>query len=287
MKKVLGLAVAMAAASQANASITLPGTDVENTGGSELILVVYDDASKTTYVRDLGVGYRAFDAANGYNFAADARLTSAFGSTLSNSLVWGVWAADSIGTGNPNPGTASTWGQSIMTTSLAPAASLGVMGGDEVINSNNVLTNFMNATNSLVANSSHGSAANGSSVTVVGQGASSSNFNYQINANWSRQFPGTAALAVGASAYFLMANNTYDEVAIDFDEDGIVDFADYIDDPALPAVYSQFAGLWTLGTNGTLSWAPATAEVPVPAAAWLFASGLAGLAGVARRRKAA
>ena len=45
----------------------------------------------------------------------------------------------------------------------------------------------------------------------------------------------------------------------------------------------------TLAADGTLS-AAATgggSEVPVPAAVWLLGSGLAGLAGIGRRRKAA
>ena len=41
-------------------------------------------------------------------------------------------------------------------------------------------------------------------------------------------------------------------------------------------------GLWNLSGEGTLSYSP----VPVPAAVWLFGSGLLGLVGVARRRKA-
>ncbi|HEY9202586.1 MAG TPA: VPLPA-CTERM sorting domain-containing protein [Gammaproteobacteria bacterium] len=42
---------------------------------------------------------------------------------------------------------------------------------------------------------------------------------------------------------------------------------------------------YALQMVGTISSAPA--EVPVPAAVWLFGSGLVGLAGIARRRKAA
>lgn len=46
----------------------------------------------------------------------------------------------------------------------------------------------------------------------------------------------------------------------------------------------QSAGLWTLDTNaGTLSYS----AIPVPAAVWMFASGLLGLAGIARRNKKA
>jgi len=47
---------------------------------------------------------------------------------------------------------------------------------------------------------------------------------------------------------------------------------------------SQFAGSWSLSTAGILSYASVSA-VPVPAAVWLFGSGLLGLAGIARRRK--
>lgn len=44
---------------------------------------------------------------------------------------------------------------------------------------------------------------------------------------------------------------------------------------------------WILQSNGTLTYhvAAAPAEVPIPAAAWLFGSGLLGLVGIARRRK--
>lgn len=46
----------------------------------------------------------------------------------------------------------------------------------------------------------------------------------------------------------------------------------------------QSAGLWTLDTAaGTLSYS----AIPVPAAVWMFASGLLGLAGIARRNKKA
>jgi hypothetical protein len=55
------------------------------------------------------------------------------------------------------------------------------------------------------------------------------------------------------------------------------------------AVQSYILGTASLGTNGTLTIAGngGGAPVPLPAAVWLFGSGLLGLVGVSRRRKAA
>jgi len=55
------------------------------------------------------------------------------------------------------------------------------------------------------------------------------------------------------------------------------------------ALQSYVLGSATLAANGTLSFSGngGTAPVPLPAAAWLFGSGLMGLVGVSRRRKTA
>jgi len=44
-------------------------------------------------------------------------------------------------------------------------------------------------------------------------------------------------------------------------------------------------GDWNLSSDGTLTYGDVSA-VPVPAAVWLFGSGLVGLVGIARRKKA-
>ncbi len=54
------------------------------------------------------------------------------------------------------------------------------------------------------------------------------------------------------------------------------------------ALTSYILGSATLGTDGTLQLTSGgTSAVPLPAAVWLFGSGLMGLVGVSRRRKAA
>jgi hypothetical protein len=50
---------------------------------------------------------------------------------------------------------------------------------------------------------------------------------------------------------------------------------------------SYILGSATLAADGTLAINAGTAPVPLPAAVWLFGSGLMGLVGVSRRRKAA
>lgn len=289
MKKVLGLAVAMAVASQANAEIDLPQIDVNNTGGSELVLVIYDEVNKTTYARDLGIDYKAFDESTDYSFTADARLTSLFGSTLNSSLLWAIWASDAVDSGNEASGFDYTYGASYMTTSSKELADLPKITSEKIANANGALTNFINATNTLV-NGTHLTQADGSSTAIEGQNAKSADFGYNMKSNWSQSFPASSAVAVGSDAYFVLAQSVYNETYLDVDEDGVftegVDITTYEGDFERAAAMTQFAGLWNLDANGTLTWAASTTAVPVPAAVWLFVSGLAGLAGIARRRKA-
>jgi len=50
-------------------------------------------------------------------------------------------------------------------------------------------------------------------------------------------------------------------------------------------IVTEMPNIWKLTSTGQLTYA-APSAVPVPAAVWLFGSGLLGLVSVARRRKA-
>ena len=65
---------------------------------------------------------------------------------------------------------------------------------------------------------------------------------------------------------------------------GLYEFLDNGNATTAPATVNQFAGSFSLASNGTLTYGPAAVATPLPAAAWLFGSGLLGLVGVARRR---
>jgi hypothetical protein len=59
------------------------------------------------------------------------------------------------------------------------------------------------------------------------------------------------------------------------------------DDSAQDApTVTQFAGVWNLSSSGTLTWTPNQTgpTTPLPAAVWMFLSGLLGLGTVSRRK---
>ena len=97
--------------------------------------------------------------------------------------------------------------------------------------------------------------------------------------DWStnQDIPVLAVMQVVAQGVDANGNPTMDFVSVDADNDGV---------PGVAMATDPFPGQ-TPSFSGTLVCQDCTAPVPVPAAVWLFGSGLLGLAGVARRRKAA
>lgn len=91
--------------------------------------------------------------------------------------------------------------------------------------------------------------------------------------SWNNSQISAAAVGTAASFYNIIGNTSTKTA------DGLA---------AKTAATTTYNGFWYLGTDGSLSYNIASASpVPLPAAVWLFGSGLLGLFGVGRRRAVA
>lgn len=297
--KLLVAATAMAAglAGQASAAI-LPSTS----GNGELFLVAWSESLQRSYTRDLGIQMNDFLTASnqgsatggtvapvagsyafnpsatpaigsgnvttaGYSltFQADALMMSwlGTGTTLASDVVWMVGAMDGVGTGQNgrrylstvSPGTTETTVETLTNSRLANFTT-----GDVLITNVNTM-------------GTHATGANGSATATPGDGGAyaPASFGSRWNFN-SNVWTSTAGVDQSMNFYFLTPTSTSGLATIRADQ-----YAN-----------TQGASLWTLASSGTLMYsAAAVSEVPIPAAVWLFGSGLIGLIGIGRRRNSA
>jgi hypothetical protein len=271
MKKVhkltlsaLTAAIAMATGA-AQAAVILPNTDVNNTGGSELLLSIYNPTTGNTYSLDTGITFNGFNGAGAYsfNFASDPNLASAFSGGLNSGLLWGINAGDAVVAGSTVPQAgARLW--STINTNTAPSG----VTGSIIQGSVSQLSNYLATVNTI---GTHPTQTNGSDAWL---GTGPGSYYSLMGTNWGSQAPMIPDVgAVGSSLYFMEA--AQGSCASGFGG---------ISCPVSAAANLTFApGQWNLSTGGVLSYNVVSA-VPVPAAMWLFGSGLLGLVGVARRR---
>lgn len=267
LKKAVAVAVAAAAALgslAASADVITPGT-----GNGELVLFVRDvNNSERVYARGLGitmdqVATQAQIVADAYTgpvdtslnyvlptFAPDANLTS-FLST-SSSYVWTIMGGDTGPLNNHNLGNRRYFETIQRDFAVNPATTTNA-----TLNNYAGLEGMFNALNgSLPDGSGTSTAANG----LWGQPSSASGASAP---NWFGQGPPNEnGLGTAANVYLATSSGVGGNLG-------------------LARIYG-LADI-TLGLDGTLF----SAAVPLPAALWLFGSGLIGLAGVARRRAAA
>ncbi|MEJ0099949.1 MAG: VPLPA-CTERM sorting domain-containing protein [Pseudomonadota bacterium] len=258
------IAASVVAAGSAHAAITLPST-----GNGSLVLFVTNTVTQQVYARDLGLqvnsiisegtgagqtgtagAYQTLDYSLG-SITADTTLSNFLTGDLGN-FVWGVLAGDSSSSG---------------TSVSAPRRMVATAGDNLTWNPNSptniALQNASAASNTFMQTVSAALGSNSSVVTGIGTGPG------QFDETQLENFFGygvsiEGAVGVGnAQDFYLFAS-----------AGGSNGTASHI---------FQLNDL-TLSATGTLA-SVASTEVPLPAAAWLFGSGLMGLAGIGRRRK--
>ncbi len=306
--KLIAASLALAAANQAGAAIadwTTPGSS----GSAEMFLAVWDSTAQTSYIRDLGVRMNDFMPALGTGTAFDKTttgtnlsatgalaapyggsgnnsigfaagfgaspsvaagsvltsgyqltfqadpLTSSFfspaGGGLSTSLQWMVGAFDSVGAIGNQTLRGLTTSNGVVAGLNAPVANFGTTNG--YIQLNNGLGTMTGPVNT-----------NGSATAVLADGTPYFTGPNAQGPNWGSYASFSTLANVGSSQkfWYIATSDTT---------------------PADAATVKGFTNAtWKLNTDGTLVYQ--VAAVPVPAAAWLFASGMLGLVGVARRR---
>jgi hypothetical protein len=207
-------------------------------------------------------------------FATDALFTSTFGSTDPSTLRWFVVAADSATTLDSGD---------FSTVSTPDSVRLLITHGT------NDNTGFSTTTAGLtgITQTNYDDHANGLN-----------NYNCGLAAGASCVVTSTADTASGVFFTSSVAVSTTAPALLGLDTVGYFYYlTGQSGSTARPLTGSSInlfansegvAGEWRLSRDGTLTWnSAAVSAVPVPAAVWLFGSGLLGLAGVARRKQSA
>ena len=269
LKAVVALAI-LGAASQAHATIQ-PGT----TGDGELFLSVWDDATKVSYTKDLGVTMSAFIGAGNnvaavgtpmtINFSSDANFTAfmtAAGGGASAS--WGIFASDSTGA-------IAKDGQRYLSTSGNTLAQVKLQTNANVQSGFANINNFLTSVNNT---GTHATQADGSSFNVQATDPLSY-AGSNPGSNWGGKAQTFTDSTVGLDSsmgfFYITPGSTLPTGKVSAYQFG----------------NAVGAGTWTMSSTGSLAYSvPAVSAVPVPAALWLLGSAMVGLVGVARRKVA-
>lgn len=262
--KALLATLGVAALSIATPAHALTQLSDSTTGGS-LFITVYDPVKQVVVVQDLGLTFSSF-ASLGQSvtqpgpkpFGAGAFTAQTFNINLSAfttagsnnaDIRWFVFAGDSLGTNN-NKGVVLT----------AP-------NGTGILTNTNM--NGMNTQGTGIVTQFNQNCPSATVCTDVPAALSSQTWTGTVGGNFAAGADG----GFGDSLAFYLINGNGTTSSNN-------------------AVITQFvdaAGnwLWSLASNGTLTYGANQAPVPLPAAAWLLLSGLLGIGAVGRRSNAA
>lgn len=263
--KKIGLALAVsAAAASANAAWESGSLNTPDTNG-ELVLTVWNKSTFTSFTQDLGVYTdEALGMTVGTSFALDTDgLAYVGGAGAASDLMWNV-----AGSNNNQADLFTTLDPKdysfYLTQTATPTGTHAFATMGTFFNSMAVYENQLNTNGTFSATS------NAADPTVLLSGQ-------QDYAGADSRWGTTAA---GLSGNFGVVDSATDA------NSSLYAFAFQPNANFTGGDTLQSAAQWSLDlTSGQLNYG-SVAAVPVPAAVWMFASGLVGLAGIARRKKA-
>jgi hypothetical protein len=247
---------------------------VPNTNDSDLILVVVNLSTNATYALDTGISLNSVlptaSVVKGDNLST---AIPGINQTIAASPALQAFLA-------ANPVAGDGW-----------TVEGGQFNGGGVNNSTNSNSNAVGAAKMLFT-SGTGTNVNGvvNQFTLGNLVAFSNGINNDVNTGGLLNALTTGTETTGSGLYPGPAQQKYGLLgAPDTSSIGTAsELFGYTGNATAGVLNSYILGTVNLGTDGTLTFsANQTSAVPLPAAAWLFGSGLMGLVGVSRRRKAA
>jgi hypothetical protein len=268
--KTLVAAIAFIGASAANASVLLP-----NSGqGSGLIFEAWDATSGTSFTQVLGSntvnsvltsGVAGTSNGSDQAFTLDTSFATHFGS--SSNLQWHI-----VGLKNLPDSLGANLIMQTLGSTTAPTINRNATN-------NGSNTSELSTVNTLLGSQTFAYVSSSDNPGYAGrQGWGSSIGGQTPNNAISGFFTGSISASevyaptTGVGAFWTFASGGLGGLG-----------------QATKTMFQNSLGnaSWILQSNGTLTYhvAEATSVVPIPAAAWLFGSGLLGLVGIARRRK--
>jgi hypothetical protein len=272
--KSLVTAVAMTVAGMAQAASI--NTDNWSTGGAnlstgtgagDLLFAIYDPGRAQSLVLNLNLTADTFRNSNSSlinTFSVTDSLLQSFiaGSSNQSLMQWNLGAISNSGLG-PNAGILTTNGNAGAT--INPATQ-GPVDGNALEIGMDHITAWAQANNGLFTVSNPNSAISAAS-DVTG---------YLANGLWGSNFGNAFSFNNDVAGFG--SNQLISFIAL-----GATDVSDLGGTP----VSNTFSnGAWHVNAaTGTVSYVGTVSAVPVPAAVWLFGSGLLGLVGIGRRRK--
>jgi hypothetical protein len=253
--KMIAAALALVVAGSANAALTTGSAST----GSSLFIEAWDTVSGVGFVQDLGKTFQSglvMGQSGSLSFNLDAAsFASLLGTdTAGTNLSWRVFASVDLDQPYSGSGILTTVTTVPASGFRADSAPLSVLQGSmnsHIVDINAVLTGNTTFATIPSANVAYGGLVGGS---------------------YNGAFTGGNSAKVGF---------------------GAIDFYSYTNDPdTFALVETKLNGgiggdnKFSLSSTGQLTFdASQASAVPLPAAAWLFGSGLLGLVGIARRRK--